>query len=69
MREGTVLPFIPNLNKCIMYGGRGTEVFNSIVTLDTCTWQWTDLGLGTGDVPLEGRFILLFKNFKIWPYC
>jgi hypothetical protein len=57
MREGTTLLYVPSLSKCIMYGGRGKEVFNSIVTLDTATWQWTNLGLGSEDVPLEGRLL------------
>jgi len=38
MREGTTLLYIPNLSKCVMYGGRGKEVFNNIVTLDTFTF-------------------------------
>jgi hypothetical protein len=58
VREGTVLPFMRALNKCYMYGGRGTEVFNTLVALDTSTWLWTDLGLGTGDTPIEGRLHL-----------
>lgn len=39
-----------------MYGGRGQEVFNNIVTLNTKTWTWENLGIGGGDIPLEGRF-------------
>jgi hypothetical protein len=62
MREGTILIYVPNISKCIMYGGRGREIFNNIVTLDTGTWQWTNLGLGTGDSPIEGRY--LWSNLK-----
>ncbi|CAD8175850.1 unnamed protein product [Paramecium octaurelia] len=56
IREGCTVTYIQNLNKCIMYGGIGNDLFKTFVTLNTQSWVWKDIGTGVGDVPLEGRF-------------
>jgi hypothetical protein len=39
-----------------MYGGIGNDLFKNVVALNTQTWTWKDIGLGTGEIPAEGRF-------------
>lgn len=51
MREGASLIYIPNSNRCIMYGGIGRELFNNVVILNTKSWIWENVGPGSGDAP------------------
>ncbi len=51
MREGAIIINMANLNKCFMYGGIGKELFNNVVTLNTRSWIWENIGPGNGDAP------------------
>ena len=42
-------------NFCYLYGGRGSNIYNSVCQLDLLTIQWKELKDTIGDNPDEGR--------------